>query len=98
MKTFAETYIRRAEIAQLIILHQLYMHKDSHDLIFQGGMAIRWCYGGNRFSEDIDFVTPLEPEAVHKILAAALKGAQKVMIAHFGVGLVNLRDKSTRAD
>jgi predicted nucleotidyltransferase component of viral defense system len=97
MKTFAETYIRRAEIAQLIILHQLYMHKDSHDLIFQGGTAIRWCHGGSRFSEDIDFVTPLEPEAVDKILAAVLKGAQKVMIAHFGIGSVTVRDKSTRA-
>ena len=96
MKTYSETYIRRAEIAQLIILHQLYMRKGSHDLIFQGGTAIRWCYGGSRFSEDIDFVTSLDPDAVRKILAGALKGAQKVMVPHFGTGSVTVRDKSAR--
>src|SRR5450759_4808852 len=96
MKTYSETYIRRSEIAQLIILHQLYMQKGSHDLIFQGGTAIRWCYGGSRFSEDIDFVTSLDPDAVRKILAGALKGAQKVMVTHFGIGSVTVRDKSAR--
>jgi len=98
MKTYRETYIRRAEIAQLTILHQLYMQKGSHDLIFQGGTALRWCYGGARFSEDLDFVTPLAPESIKKILTGALRGVEKVLIPHFGVGAFTLVEKKSRAD
>jgi len=97
MKTYHETYIRRAEIAQLIILHQLYMQKDSRHLIFQGGTAIRWCFGGSRFSEDLDFVTPLAPEAVQKILNASVKGVEKLMVPHFGPGTVTISEKNARA-
>ena len=98
MKTYRETYIRKAEIAQLILLHQLFMQKDSRHLIFQGGTALRWCYGGSRFSEDLDFVTSLTPEAVEKILSGAIKGIEKLMIPHFGVGTVTINKKGARAD
>jgi predicted nucleotidyltransferase component of viral defense system len=98
MKTYRETYIRRAEIAQLILLHQLYMQRGSQDLIFQGGTAIRWCYGGSRFSEDIDFVTPLDPDALKKILMGAIRGVEKVMIPHFGTGSVSMSRKAVRAE
>lgn len=47
MKNYRETYVRKAEIAQLILLHQLYSLSGSRELIFQGGTALRWCYGGN---------------------------------------------------
>ncbi|MEN6432325.1 MAG: nucleotidyl transferase AbiEii/AbiGii toxin family protein [Smithella sp.] len=97
MKNYRETYIRRAEIAQLILLHQLYQQKDSRHLIFQGGTTLRWCYGGSRFSEDLDFVTSLAPESVEVLIGAAMKGSQNLMIAHFGVGALTLRDKSARA-
>jgi predicted nucleotidyltransferase component of viral defense system len=98
MKTYREAYIRKAEIAQLILLHQLYMQRESHHLIFQGGTAIRWCYGGSRFSEDLDFVTPLAPEAVKRLLNSAVSGVEKLMIPHFGVGKISLIEKSTRTD
>lgn len=98
MKTYRQKTIRQAEIAQVILLHRLYMQPGSHDLIFQGGTAIRWCYGGSRFSEDLDFVTPLDPFAVRKILDQALKGVEKTMIPHFGVGSLTLTDKSKRDD
>ncbi len=98
MKTYRETYIRKAEIAQLILLHQLFMQKDSRHLIFQGGTALRWCYGGSRFSEDLDFVTSLAPAAVEKILSEAISGIEKLMIPHFGVGTVTVNKKSARAD
>ncbi len=98
MKMYRETYIRKAEIAQLILLHQLYAQKESRYLIFQGGTAIRWCYGGIRFSEDLDFVTPLAPEAVNKILQAAVRGVEKLMIPHFGTGSVALVEKKARID
>lgn len=98
MKTYREKYIRRAEIAQLIILHQLYLQGGSHALIFQGGTSIRWCYGGSRFSEDLDFVTPLAPEAVRAILKRTFPGAGKTMIPHFGVGSLTVTEKSARAE
>lgn len=96
MKNYRETYIRRAEIAQLIILNQLYQQRESRDLIFQGGTAIRWCYGGNRFSEDLDFVTPLTIEKVGPVLDAALKGMERVMISHFGTGALTATEKQSR--
>lgn len=98
MKAYRETYIRKAEIAQLILLHQLFMQKESRHLIFQGGTAIRWCYGGSRFSEDLDFVTSLAPEAAEKMLSGSIKGIEKLMIPHFGVGAVTVNKKSTRTD
>ncbi len=96
MKNYRETYIRRAEIAQLIILNRLYQQRESRHLIFQGGTAIRWCYGGNRFSEDLDFVTPLTIEKVGPVLDAALKGMERVMISHFGTGALAATKKQSR--
>ena len=78
MQTYHDPYIRRAEIAQLILLHQLYMQRDSRALIFQGGTALRWCYGGNRLSENLDFVTTLTPQAVGCILQRVLPGVEKL--------------------
>ena len=72
MKDYRETYIRKAEIAQLIILHQIYAQSGSQELIFQGGTALRWCYGGSWFSEDLDFVTLLPPETVKAKLQRAV--------------------------
>ena len=70
MKNYREATIRKAEIAQLIILQQLYSLTGSRELIFQGGTALRWCYAGSRFSEDLDddlsrFLPP-EIFAVHQ--------------------------------
>jgi len=98
MKTYRETYIRKAEIAQLILLHQVYMQRGSYGLIFQGGTAIRWCYGGSRFSEDLDFVTALSPETVESILKGAFRNAEKVMIPHFGVGSLTVTEKRAHTE
>ncbi len=98
MKSYRETYIRKAEIAQLIFLHQLYSLSGSRELIFQGGTALRWCYGGSRFSEDLDFVTPLGADAVQAKLNRALKAVEREMVPHFGPGALTLSDKSTRPD
>ncbi len=82
----------------MILLHQLYSLSGSHDLIFQGGTALRWCYGGSRFSEDLDFVTPLAADAVRTMVERALRTAEKVMAPHFGPGALTLSDRSTRQD
>jgi len=98
MKNYRETYVRKAEIAQLILLHQLYSLSGSRELIFQGGTALRWCYGGSRFSEDLDFVTPIGADAVRAKLNRTLKAVEREMIPHFGPGALTLSDKSTRPD
>jgi hypothetical protein len=41
MKTYGETYIRKAEIAQLILLHQLYMQKESRHVIFHTVIVVQ---------------------------------------------------------
>jgi len=98
MKTYRETYIRKAEIAQLILLDRLYAQKESRHLIFQGGTAIRWCLGGSRFSEDLDFLSPLAQEAVGGIVQAAVRGAEKLMVPHFGAGVAAFIPKKARGD
>jgi predicted nucleotidyltransferase component of viral defense system len=98
MKTYKEQHIGRAEISQLILLYHLYSQSGSHDLIFQGGTALRWCYGGSRFSEDLDFVTPLDEKSLQRIIGKALKAAAREMIPHFGPGEMETVNKSTRSD
>lgn len=43
------------EYLQCELLDSIYKQKNSRFLSFMGGTAIRIIYGGNRFSEDIDF-------------------------------------------
>lgn len=96
MKGYNESHIRKAEIAQLILLYHIYAQNGSHNLIFQGGTALRWCYGGSRFSEDLDFVTTLPTAAVTALLHKALKSAEREMMPHFGSGKLSVTDKTTR--
>jgi len=98
MKNYQETYVRKAEIAQLILLHQLYSLPGSRELIFQGGTALRWCYGGSRFYEDLDFVTPLDMDAVRVKLNKMMKAAERAMVPHFGPGTLTTSEKTTRKD
>lgn len=96
MKKYNEHHIRKAEIAQLILLYHLYGQSGSHKLVFQGGTALRWCYGGSRFSEDLDFVTTMSMAALDALLAKAIKGAEREMLPHFGAGQLSVADKSVR--
>ena len=97
MKSYHEQHIRAAEILQLILLQHIYAQNDSHLLIFQGGTALRWCYGGGRFSEDLDFVYSCSLATVDAILAKALKRAEREMVPHFGPGRLLIGDKSNRS-
>lgn len=96
MKRYNEQHIRKAETAQLVLLYHLYAQAGSHQLIFQGGTALRWCYGGSRFSEDLDFVTTMPVAALDRLLAKALKAAEREMMPHFGAGHISVADKTTR--
>lgn len=48
------------ELLHYDILHALSQTPLVDALTFQGGTALRLCYGGNRYSEDLDFVGPEE--------------------------------------
>jgi predicted nucleotidyltransferase component of viral defense system len=62
------------EYLQHELLDSLYKQKGSEFLSFMGGTAIRVCYKGNRFSEDLDFDNfGLSYEAFQKMLAEVVK-------------------------
>lgn len=47
------------EYFQHLFLSQFYLQKESKDIYFKGGTALRFVYRSPRFSEDLDFSTPL---------------------------------------
>lgn len=95
MKAYSERYIKDSEIMQLVILHALYSLKESKDVYFQGGTAIRWCYGGSRFSEDMDFVTHLVKEGMDSLIHKTSEQVRKGMVAHFGPGEFEIKQRKT---
>jgi predicted nucleotidyltransferase component of viral defense system len=83
---YNETRVRKSELLQLILLDNLYAQSGSERVIFQGGTALRWVYGGMRFSEDLDFVTILPKKDIQRILNSTFKKTQMACIAQFGPG------------
>jgi len=83
----------RAEAAQLIILRSLYSFRESKEVIFQGGTAIRWFHGGLRFSEDLDFVTSLAREEVAALVESAGTQIRRQLVANFGTGSFSIKEK-----
>lgn len=93
---YNEKKIRQSELLQLILLDNLYAQSGSENIIFQGGTALRWVYGGMRFSEDLDFVIDLPKEDVENILAGTFKKTQMACIAQFGIGELEYKRKYGR--
>lgn len=93
---YNEKRIKKSELLQLILLDNLYAQSGSHRIIFQGGTALRWVYGGMRFSEDLDFVTDLPRSDVEAILAVTVRKTQSACIAQFGPGRSEHSSKGAR--
>jgi predicted nucleotidyltransferase component of viral defense system len=53
------------ELLHYDMLHALSQTPLVDHLIFQGGTALRLCYGGSRYSEDLDFVCPEQLDSDH---------------------------------
>ena len=83
---YNEKRIKKSELLQLLLLNNLYAQSGSESIIFQGGTALRWVYGGMRFSEDLDFVTDLPKRDVESILTGVFQKTQMACIAQFGPG------------
>ena len=95
MKIYNGRAIKSSEIIQLIILHCFYSLIESKDIYFQGGTAIRWCYNGNRFSEDLDFVTHMKPQEIDTLILKMSENIRRNIIAHLGPGEFEVRSRKT---
>ena len=93
---YKEKTIRKSEVLQLVLLDNIYAQSGSERIIFQGGTALRWVYGGMRFSEDLDFVTQLPGKEIKKILDRSFGKAQRACVAHFGSGRSEYRFRKGR--
>ena len=93
---YSERRVKQSELLQFILLNALYSQKGSEKIFFQGGTAIRWVYGGVRFSEDLDFVTPHEREVLGSLLNKTTSAVANTCVAHFGPGVAELQKKTAR--
>ncbi len=98
LKSFDEGRIKSAEIMQLHILYNLYSRKESRNIIFQGGTALRWFHGNNRFSEDLDFVTSIDLETFSLFLNSLERNVSNAINAQFGPGTVILRQRTRQRE
>ena len=89
---------RNSELLQLILLDNLYAQSGSDRIIFQGGTALRWVYGGMRSSEDLDFVTDLSRKNIETILNSTFRKTQRACIAQFGPGQSEHKQKGERKE
>ena len=102
LKSSIEGFIRRqgiaAEMEQNLVKEAIHLHLLSamsdagilRHAVFQGGTALRLCYNGERYSEDLDFVcgkagsyfTDVE---FKELIEAALETTKKTLNRDFGI-------------
>lgn len=102
LKSSIEEFSRRqgidAEMDQNLVKEAIHLHLLSamsdagilRHAVFQGGTALRLCYGGDRYSEDLDFVcgkagsyfTDVE---FKELIEAALETTKKTLNRDFGI-------------
>ena len=86
------------EYLQVILLHSIYKHELGSRLFFTGGTALRFFHNLPRFSEDLDFDTPLLTEGDFKfLLASLLIDLKKGRLNHFPLREMRLRRKCKMA-
>jgi predicted nucleotidyltransferase component of viral defense system len=93
---YQEKRAKQSELLQLLLLDNLYAQSGSERIIFQGGTALRWVYGGTRFSEDLDFVTDLMSKDIERLLAKTYPQVLKACLAQFGRGSTEQQIKAAR--
>jgi predicted nucleotidyltransferase component of viral defense system len=64
--------VQERDYLQHLILWLLY--SSSQELIFKGGTALRLVYGGNRYSEDLDFNGPDDVATLQSLWEKAVAG------------------------
>jgi predicted nucleotidyltransferase component of viral defense system len=96
MRIYREKRVRQSEILQLLLLDNIYAHSGSEKIIFQGGTALRWVYGGMRFSEDLDFVSSLPKRKIEALLDKADQKIGNACLVQFGPGRSEWQAKGGR--
>ena len=61
------------EYIQIVFLSILYSIKESQQIYFKGGTAIRLLFTASRFSEDLDFTAELEVETLNRVVRETVK-------------------------
>lgn len=61
------------EYLQLLFLKYFYDLKESNQVYFKGGTAIKFLYNSFRFSEDLDFSSTLKEEEIKALIQKAIK-------------------------
>jgi len=82
------------EALQLFALEAIFRDPLSRRLTFQGGTCLRLIYGGGRYSEDLDFVTELDPEE-RKVLLQKISPSLQILGPFFGAELLVRLQKDT---
>ena len=93
---YKSNMVQQSELMQILLLDNLYTLNSTESIIFQGGTALRWVYGGTRFSEDLDFVTSLPETTLRDILKKVHGKMKNACIAQFGPGESELRNQGKR--
>ena len=88
--------VKQSEVLQLLLLNALYSQKGSENVIFQGGTALRWVHNGQRFSEDLDFVTHLAKDGIGGLLHKTASTALNSCVVQFGPGRHDFQIKQSR--
>lgn len=65
------------EYLQATVLNELFSLDESRELYFKGGTALRFLFGSNRFSEDLDFSTNLNARVIDQVVTRVVKQLQK---------------------
>lgn len=68
------------EYLQILFLSYLYKEKQANKIYFKGGTAIRLLFGSSRFSEDLDFSTPLSKTEIKKTIKIVEKSIRKELL------------------
>lgn len=87
-----------AEVLQIAFLDGLYSEKESLDVTFHGGTAIRLLHNGYRYSEDLDFCIPSQkdPEALTLLVQKAYLHARDLVILYLGDASCELKKKERK--
>src|SRR5882672_12944194 len=102
LKSAIDAFIRRrgieAGMDQNLMKEAIHLHLLSalseagvlQHVVFQGGTALRLCYGGERYSEDLDFVCGTASSYVdslefEELVRGALETTKKTLHRDFGI-------------
>jgi predicted nucleotidyltransferase component of viral defense system len=102
LKSAIGAFIRRqgieAEMEQNLVKEAIHLHLLSamseagilRHAVFQGGTALRLCYGGERYSEDLDFVcgkagSYFADVELKDLIETALEATRKTLSRDFGI-------------